>query len=467
MNFEESVEFMSGLLRFGWKLDNSRVEALCERFDDPHLRYPVIHITGTKGKGSTTALSAAILKAQGYRVGSYFSPYVYDLRERIQIDGEMIPKEDFARIVSQIRPVMEELATTEIGQTTEFELKTVTAFLYFAEQKVDFACIEVGIGGRLDATNIVQPLVTVITNIGLDHTEILGETHAKIAWEKAGILKNGVPCFTATENPEAFEVIQARAAQLSVPLSKVVRLPSGSKTEDATPPHNSYANSIQWRVEIDEDEDKLEAPGSETPDFANLTVVTPRRRYEDLQVRMGGLYQRENAACAIAATEEALAIRGETLREDAVRSALSATSLPGRLSITTAPSKPVIVVDGAHNGLAAERLVSPILALKKKHGISRFFLVIGMVGGHEPDDVLSRLASFADAVFTCQVDWKRAIPAEVVAEAAQKFCKNVRAFPDVKSAFETARREADEQTLLLVTGSLYLAGAITPEMLAG
>ena len=192
---------MSGLIRFGWKLGNERMEALCTRLGNPQKRYRVIHVAGTKGKGSTTALTAGILQDQGHRVGAYFSPYVYDGRERIQVDGEMIGREDFSQLVTLVRPHIEALAATDHGQTTEFELKTVLAFLYFAETNVDFACIEVGIGGRLDATNVVAPTVTVITNIGLDHTDLLGDTHAKIAVEKAGIIKPGVPCITATANP--------------------------------------------------------------------------------------------------------------------------------------------------------------------------------------------------------------------------------------------------------------------------
>src|SRR5579862_9444783 len=163
MDFEEALRYMEGLLRFGWKLGNDRFKALCARLGNPQDRYSVVHIAGTKGKGSTTALTAAILRAAGYAVGAYFSPYVYDVCERVQVNGALIPRADFARLVTQIRPHIEALAKTDLGQTTEFELKTLLGFLYFAERNVDFACIEVGLGGRLDATNIVAPDVTVIT----------------------------------------------------------------------------------------------------------------------------------------------------------------------------------------------------------------------------------------------------------------------------------------------------------------
>lgn len=272
MNFEDALHYMESLLRFGWKLGNERFEALCARLGNPQDQYAVVHIAGTKGKGSTTALSAAILREAGYNVGAYFSPYVYDVRERVQVNGELIAREDFARLVTQAVPHIEALAKTDLGQTTEFELKTLLGFLTFAEKQVDYACIEVGLGGRLDATNVVKPTVTVITNIGLDHTNILGETHAEIAAEKAGILKTGIPCYTATDNPEALAVIERIAAEREVPLTRVrpgeVAQPDG--------------RNVWWEI----------AASHNSTYSAPVTIVTPTRRYENLEMRMGGLYQR-------------------------------------------------------------------------------------------------------------------------------------------------------------------------------
>src|SRR5579862_460286 len=167
MDYESALNYMQGLVRFGWKLGNERFTELCARLGNPQDRYRVVHVAGTKGKGSTTALASAILQEAGFRVGAYYSPYVYDVRERVQVNAEMISQEQFAELVTLARPHIEEIAGTELGQVTEFELKTLVGFLHFARLNVQYACIEVGIGGRLYATNIVNPAVTVITNIGL------------------------------------------------------------------------------------------------------------------------------------------------------------------------------------------------------------------------------------------------------------------------------------------------------------
>ena len=186
MEYNEALAYLEGRLRLGVKLGNERFLALLHRLGDPQEHLRVVHIAGTKGKGSTAAMAASILQAAGYKVGVYLSPYVYDVRERIQVNGVLIPRADFARWVTQIQPHVEALEQTDFGPTTEFELKTAVGLCYFAEQSVDYAVLEVGLGGRLDATNVVaRPLVTVITNIGLDHTELLGHTLAAIAGEKS------------------------------------------------------------------------------------------------------------------------------------------------------------------------------------------------------------------------------------------------------------------------------------------
>ena len=443
MDFEEALAYMEGRIRLGWKLGNERFEALCERLGNPQFDYSVVHVAGTKGKGSTTAFAAALLKHAGYGVGGYFSPYVYDVRERVQWNGEPISKVDFARIVTEIRPHIEALEATELGATTEFELKTAVAFRYFAERNADFAAIEVGIGGRLDATNVVKPAVCVITNIGLDHVAMLGDTHGKIAAEKAGILKPGIPCVTAVAHPEALAVIETIAKERDVPLTYVRR---GAAYQPTGRP-----DSVLWQSD---------------GEMTAVTIATATQIYADVPVRMGGWYQRENAACAVAAAEMALAAKGRELTPDAVRAAFAEVALPGRLTTFRLPDGPLVVLDGAHNGMAAEALAAPLAELRAREGIARTLLVMGMLEGHDPKDVLAALAPGAERFFACQPQWKRALASEILAEAARPFVNPVEIFPSVAGAVRAALSAAARSDLILITGSFYTVGEARPDQIS-
>ena len=290
MRFDEALGYLHGRLRLGEKYGNARFEALLERLGSPHARLNAVHIAGTKGKGSTTVMAASMLQASGYQVGAYFSPYVYDVRERVQINGEPISREDFARYVTFIRPHIEALEQTELGPTTEFELKTAIGFCYFAERQVDYAVIEVGLGGRLDATNVLpRPLVTVITNIGYDHMELLGDTLGLIAGEKAGIVKPGVPCVTGVPiGGEADLVISRICAERNAPLVYV-----------ETGPENG-------------------------------AIQTPRRVLANVELGLRGAFQQANAAVAVAALDAIAPESLPPLTETAVRIGLKRAWLPGR-----------------------------------------------------------------------------------------------------------------------------------------
>jgi len=444
VTFEEAIAYMGGLLRFGWKLGNERFEALCARSGNPQQHYPILHIAGTKGKGSTTALAAGILTASGcYKTGAYFSPYVYDVRERVQVDGALIPEADFARYVAEAVPHIEALAATELGQTTEFELKTLIAFRHFATQKVDYVCLEVGLGGRLDATNVVKPTVTAITNIGLDHMDRLGNTHAEIAGEKAGIIKSGIPCFTGTDHPDAFAVIARIAYERNAPLIRVV------PHTDLTP----TLGEVRYRADPSD------------PQSGTVSVATPNQIYPNVFVGMHGEYQRANAALALATVEELLARTGKTLTLEEAQKGLAETQLPGRFTILKRADGKTIIMDGAHNAMAAEALRAPLQNYRETHNLKRVFLVFGMLQGHEPHDVLAQLAPLSDQIFVCQPDWKRAQPAEEVAAVARTFTPNVETIPDVKSAVRAALAAASPNDLIIITGSFYTVGEAPPDFL--
>ena len=426
MNYDEALAYLNGRLRLGVKLGNDRFLALLARLGDPQARLKVVHIAGTKGKGSTTAMAASVLREAGYKVGAYLSPYVYDVRERIQINGEMIPRADFARWVSQIAPHVAALEETEHGPTTEFELKTALGLCWLAEQNVDWAVLEVGLGGRLDATNVVPaPAVTVITNIGLDHTEILGDTLGEIAGEKAGIVKPGVPCVTGVPvGGEAWEVILRVCRERNAPLLAL------------TPP---------------------------VTDGEGFTLTTPRRTLSGLNLRLAGAFQEWNAAAALSALDAIDPALLPPISDDAARQGLEGAWLPGRLQAVSA--RPGVVVDVAHNEVSAQALAE---ALRDQFGADRrrLTLVVGLSHHHDPAPFLAPLAALGPARLIATAPAFRPRPAAEIAEAARAL--GIVAVDTVGSSVADAARAAlsamNPDDLLCVTGSFYTVGDLPPAL---
>lgn len=422
---------MSGLLQFGMKLDRERFVELLRRLGDPHQKLRCVHVAGTNGKGSTTTFTASILRAAGYRVGAYLSPYVFDLRERVVVNGEMIAREDFARHVGEIRPHIEAVAETELGATTEFELKTAVMFKHFAEVGVDFAVIEVGIGGRLDATNVIPPpLVAVITSIGWDHMAILGDTLGKIAGEKAGIVKRGtLACVTAVPPGEALDVIAEKCEQEGVPLLRCAEGPAGFQA-------------------LADGRTRLALPGAAEP----------------LEVRLAlrGPFQAANAAAAATACAMLRDGGAADVPDTALRRGLEAATLPGRFHVARDQDGggPALVLDVAHNGDAARVLAD---ALRATFGDGRrYVLVVGLTRGHEPEPFLRELAPLAKRVIATAPSF-RPRPAQEVVDAARGLGLEVvgplePASRAILEAYAGAR--ADE--VVAVTGSFYTVGE-TPE----
>ncbi len=440
MDFQDAVRYIESLSIQGWRLGNARFEALLKQIGDPHLRYPCVHITGTNGKGSTTAMVSAILRAAGYRVGAYTSPHVFNIRERIGIDGAPISRELFTEGVAYLRDVIQRLADTEYGQTTEFEIKTALAFWAFAQAQVDIAVLEVGLGGRMDATNVITPEVSVIVGIGLDHQDRLGPTHRDIAYEKAGIIKWGRPVVSGAAHPDAVDMIAQVAAAQNAPLYRVVRAESSDAPRDS-------------------DDCFVYTPLPSPTDSATRV----RRGGWELAVQPAliGDYQRHNAACAVAAAT-LLRERGYAIPDTAIEQGIREARMPGRLQVVA--ESPRVVLDGAHNPDAAAVLAQSLPRLFK---YQRLILVLGMLTPHEPADTLRHLLPLADTVVFTPIEHPRSHKAETLLESAQAWMasKPTRAPRTLltaahpQEAFQRALSLADADDLVLITGSFYLVGA--------
>ena len=402
----------TGLARTAW---------LCSALGDPQRRYRSVHIAGTKGKGSTAVLLASMVRAAGYRVGLYTSPHLHTLRERIQIDGRPIAPETFGALMAELAEADRALqrAHPDWGAATAFELVTVLAFAAFARGPVDLAVIEVGLGGRLDATNVILPDVAIITRIGYDHMAILGSTLAAIAREKAGIVKPGRPVVSAPQEPEAARVIEAVAQERGAPL---------------------WLGGRDWQV---------------AGTWHRFAFRSPDRELADLALALRGAHQVENAGVALASLPW-LARVGVVVPESAIRQGLATAVWPGRLELLR--ESPSVVVDGAHNRESAQRLAE---AVRESFRWRRLWLVLGIMRDKEIERIVAALAPLADTLCAVEGFAPRAAAAErlLAAWAASAEGKPAASFSSVEAALRAALEQADPADLVLVTGSLSMVAA--------
>jgi dihydrofolate synthase / folylpolyglutamate synthase len=402
-------------------------------FGDPHRRYPALHIAGTKGKGSVAAMCASALRAGGYRTGFYTSPHLLEFGERIQVDGAYIPREAVAEIVERMRAKV----PAHPGITT-FELTTALAFLYFAEAQVDVAVLEVGLGGRLDATNIVTPRVAVITSLSYDHVGLLGHTLGEIAGEKAGIIKPGVPVVVAPQQPEAMAALERIAAERGAPLTVVGRhwlfRPTRQSLEGQAFEIWSAAEQAQLNA--------LRALGQ---------VVAWRP--ETVEIPLLGQHQVENAAVAYA-TLQVLREQGLPLAAGAIRTGLRQVRWPGRFELVS--RAPAVVLDGAHNADSAQKLAATVREYFPGRPVTLIFGassdkdVAGMLGALLAPEVGIRRVLLTQAVHPRAQD-----PEEVAAFVAASGLTAVIA-PTVALAVEEALQGATPDDVILATGSLFI-----------
>ena len=399
-----------------------RMRNLLRRMDNPQEEFKCVHVAGTKGKGSTCAMIASMLRACGYRVGLYTSPHLIDVRERIQVNGEMIPHADFARIVRSIEPLVARIKPTP----TYFDVLTAVAFKHFAEQKVDIAVLETGLGGRLDSTNVVNPEVVAITSISMDHMAQLGNTLAKIAAEKAGIFKPGVPAVTVMQDPEVESVLKAHAERTGCSL-------------DVT------GKSIEFSY-------RFEATRMQGP-HNRVCLTTPTSRFEHLAVPLMGEHQALNCGLALAVIDK-LKSRGFAISDAHAMEGLARTSLPGRMELVC--ESPKVLVDGAHNAASLDTLMR---AVGQYIPYDSMIVIFGCCGDKDIPGMLAKITGGADkAIFTAVKSIRTADPEELAAQYTELYGKMAQVARNLDEALEIAYRAVTKEDLICITGSFYLVG---------
>jgi len=413
------------------KFELTHIESLVKALGNPHNRYPIIHIAGTKGKGSIAAMCASVFKAAGYKVGLYTSPHLHDYAERIQINGQPIPHQDLIDLLDEIKPI---IAT--IPELTTFEITTALGFLYFAKQQVDVAIFEVGLGGRLDATNIVMPVVSVITSISYDHTYLLGNTLTEIATEKAGIIKPNIPVVVAPQEDEARLIIEKIAKKRSSPLIQVGKDYYYSMLE-----HNLDGQSLLvWRSTDQAMIDRY-------VEASDLESIKPDKIF----IPMLGYHQVENAATAFAALKT-FQMSSLPISEEAIHKGFSDINWPGRFEVLQ--RQPPVAIDCAHNRDSARKLR---LALDDYFPGKGIILVFGASEDKDLQGMFTELIPRLHQVIATKSFHPRAMEPELIIEMAHQFGKPAKVVENVADALTEAQRIAGDDLMVLVTGSIFVA----------
>jgi dihydrofolate synthase/folylpolyglutamate synthase len=418
MEYSEALAYLDGSRWLGAEPSLRRIRELLSGLGDPQKELRFVHIAGTNGKGSCAAMLASVLRAAGYRTGLYTSPYLYRFAERMQINGREIPDEALVRCVGCVRDKAEKMAE----HPTQFELITAAALLWFLQERCEIVVLETGLGGRFDATNAIEaPECSVIMNIGLDHTAVLGGTLEEIASEKAGIIKGGVPCVAYAQSGSVLDVIRARCEALSSPLT--------------VPDFSAVAS-----------------------EFDSLEGQVFSYRGEQYALSLLGAHQRRNAAVVIE-TVGTLRERGWRIDQDALEHGLYAASWPGRFELCG--DEPPFIVDGGHNPQCAEAVCESLLHYFPD---TRRVLLLGVLRGKDAASMAAILDRAADEYVCTAPQSERALPPEELAAVLRPFGKRVSVCESVSDAVFTAKARAGRDGMVCAAGSIYLAGNVRYEL---
>ncbi|MEW4371430.1 bifunctional folylpolyglutamate synthase/dihydrofolate synthase [Paenibacillus kandeliae] len=434
--YEQAVEWINGLIPFGIRPGLERIEKLMELLEHPHRRLKFVHVAGTNGKGSTCAFLTNVLINCGYDVGTFTSPYITKFTNRFQYNNEDIPEETLLKLSNRLYPLVQQIAATELGSPTMFEVSTALAILYYAHECYpDVVVWETGLGGRMDVTNIVNPVVSVITNVGYDHTDILGDTLEQIAGEKAGIIKPGVPVVTSVDQPEVIQVMAARAEQCRSRMYLAGR-----------------------------DYTAVRTGGDEVSQSFHFQGIF---REMDIQIGMQGEHQCANAGLAMMTLEVLRQYMAFVLDDEPLLEGFRHTFWAGRLE--TVQSNPRIVLDGAHNPEGAASLVKSI---PQTYKYNKLHILAGMLENKQHEPVFRHLLSIADTLILTEPDFRRKMPAEHLLELVQRLQQEmgrtdvqVIVEKDWKQAIQLLQSQTEREDLGVVTGTLYLISDVRATLL--
>jgi dihydrofolate synthase / folylpolyglutamate synthase len=413
--YDRSLTYLYDLQKYGIKFGLSSTSDLLARLGNPHQNLQTIHIAGTNGKGSTAAMLSAILARAGMQVGLYTSPHLVRFNERFRLNDHDVDDGEIVDVFRRVKDVVDEREPP-----TFFEMTTAMALSLFAEKGVDWAILEVGMGGRLDATNVIQPQITIINNIAFDHQEFLGSTLGRIAREKAGIIKKGVPLITAVKQPVALAVIKERCLALAAPC---YRIGQQIKVRSRGKRCFSY-RGLKWRL-------------------------------ENLQLPLAGGHQLLNAATALGALEVLEQLGRLHPLSEQVQEGLRKTRWPGRLEWFS--EHPPVLLDGAHNNAG---IVSLRKALQEEYTYERLIIVLGIMADKDLRGMVHKLAPLADHLILTRPRYERAAEPESLREVAGEFAKRTELIRSVRQALKRAMTLATSEDLVVVTGSLYFIGEV-------
>ena len=423
--YQEALEWIHARLKLGIKPGLKRMEWMMQKLGNPEKSLKTVHIGGTNGKGSTVTFLRSILQAGGYTVGTFTSPYIEQFNERISVNGKPISDDELVRLTNVILPLADELEETELGGPTEFEVITAMSFYYFAHiHPVDIVIYEVGLGGRLDSTNIIKPLLSIITNIGLDHTAILGNSYSEIAFEKAGIIKKGTPVFSAVQQEDARKVIMDKADEMAAPLFLLNR-------DFSICSHSALEHGEKFSLQ------------------------TAWKKWIDIEISMIGSHQTENASLAVVAADFLSRCASFPLVEEVMRNGLKSAYWPGRFEVVS--NDPLVVVDGAHNDEGIKALVEVLTSRFRNRTIRLIFTALK---DKKLDQMIASLDQVADEIVFVSFEFPRASTA---AELSNLSCSpNKAANEDWQSAIRQQIEKIGNNDLLVITGSLYFISIVKP-----